>query len=85
MNTTVQASIALGTVSAVLIRLLTGRTPLYWAATLLLVFESLVQQALKSFWAATEHYRAGWRETWRETRASVSRGELAVVKREKVS
>ena len=85
MTATLQASIALGAVSAVLARLLTGHTPLYWMAALLLVFEALVQQSLKSFWAMTEHYRAGWRETWRETRASVSRGELAVVKREKVS
>ena len=84
MTTIQEASLVLGVIVSILMLLMTRRSPLFWAASLLLVLEALLQQTFKSFWRACEDYAQNFQSTHREVRHSIAgEPDFVLVKKEK--
>jgi hypothetical protein len=74
-----QAAILLGSLGSILVRWLTGKTPVHWLAMLLLVVEALLQQLFKSVWLFISDFVGSYRGTLREVKRGVAAAELVVM------
>lgn len=72
MTTVQEGAIVLTVMGSILMRALTGHTPLRYLAVIMLMLEALVQQLLKSLWIAAEDYRLSFPATFRQVKSDIS-------------